>query len=107
MTKPCSPELIKQVVPKLHWLRRLQAARARPWPAGDTLSSQQRLQRFTNFPLYHLWDKYRFLQTHLLLREAALFNLHGAPSLMDNDVAHFPGLPTVSALKKPAKSIHD
>lgn len=86
-----SKDLTKQVVMKMKWLRQLQAAKSRPWPSNETLSQAERLQRYTNFSLHHIWEKNRYLQTHLLVREACLFTMHDAPSLLDPDIPHYPG----------------
>ncbi|CDJ62148.1 hypothetical protein, conserved [Eimeria necatrix] len=38
--------------------------------------------RYTNFSLGHVWDKYNFLQSHLLLQEALLLQQGQQPDLL-------------------------
>ncbi|OEH78998.1 hypothetical protein cyc_05407 [Cyclospora cayetanensis] len=38
--------------------------------------------RYTNFPLGHIWEKYDFVQTHLLLQEALILQQGQQPELL-------------------------
>ncbi|PFH37776.1 hypothetical protein BESB_001180 [Besnoitia besnoiti] len=42
--------------------------------------------RYTNFSLQHIWEKYDYLQTHLLLRECVLSQVAKNPALMDPEI---------------------
>jgi predicted nucleic acid-binding protein len=81
-----SKEVSKKILLKLRWVERLHQSSKQIRKPLDALTQEERLKRYTNFSLNNLWEKYRFLQTHLLLREAALLTLYDAPYIFDSQL---------------------
>ena len=84
-------EDVKEKVGVLRWLKAFQQCKgseANP----SAFTRDEKLGRFTNFSLEHIYDKYRYIQTHLLVREALIPTIHGNPDVMD---PHLLGLHTI------------
>lgn len=83
----------KEAAHALRWVKRFAAVKPLPLaPAAGTASVDPATGkvtftgRYTNFSLQHIWEKYDYLQTHLLLREVIYSQLAQNPRLMDLEI---------------------
>lgn len=84
-------EAAKRVAKKFKWVQLLQASHSAPVPHVESMSQEAKLKRYTNFTLNHIWERYHYLENHLLLREAIVPTMWSNPELLDGMVDHLPG----------------
>lgn len=88
--------LTKDLGRTLRWLKAFSAVKGQP-TAGSCASGAAVVDpvdphkvhykgRYTNFSLQHIWEKYDYLQTHLLLRECVLAQIGQNPRLVDSEI---------------------
>lgn len=80
-------ENVKELSNKVKWFRCFQTLKdVSIVPQEVNGSRQEKLERYTNFSLEHVWESHRFLQTHLLLREAVIPTLAENPDMIIQEV---------------------
>ncbi|KAL8274517.1 hypothetical protein Esti_001538 [Eimeria stiedai] len=111
-TRHAAAAALKEVARSFRWSKAFAAAAAKgyrsaalpqgeatlvpvPIPPPDSSSSSSSTSsstkvifkgRYTNFSLGHIWEKYDFLQTHLLLQEALLLQQGQQPELLQPEL---------------------
>eukprot|EP00921_Rhytidocystis_pertsovi_P023483 GHVQ01037561.1.p1 GENE.GHVQ01037561.1~~GHVQ01037561.1.p1 ORF type:complete len:134 (-),score=12.96 GHVQ01037561.1:826-1227(-) len=87
---PLSKDAIKSLARAFKWHKAFQQCKSSSSTGSVAASAEddrdKKLKRYTNFSLEHVWDKYRPLQTHLLLRESVLPNVASNPELLDGEL---------------------
>lgn len=96
MASAAASLLTKDVGRTLRWMKAFSAVKGQP-TAGSCASGTAAVDpmdphkvhykgRYTNFSLQHIWEKYDYLQTHLLLRECVLAQIGQNPRLVDSEL---------------------
>ncbi|EPR62559.1 hypothetical protein TGPRC2_263080 [Toxoplasma gondii TgCatPRC2] len=88
--------LSKDIARSFRWMQAFAAVKGKP-TAGSCAAGTAVVNpedptkvtlkgRYTNFSLQHIWEKYDYLQTHLLLRECMLSQVAKNPRLLDPEI---------------------
>ncbi|PHJ24585.1 hypothetical protein CSUI_001560 [Cystoisospora suis] len=96
MASAAASLLTKDVGRTLRWMKAFSAVKGQS-TAGSCASGTAVIDpvdphkvhykgRYTNFSLQHIWEKYDYLQTHLLLRECVLAQIGQNPRLIDSEL---------------------
>lgn len=85
-----SREATKRIAGKFAWVRLLQAAQGVSFQHHSNMTREAKLRRYTNFSLDQAWEKYHFLENHLLLRESVIPTMATNAQLFDIVVDELP-----------------
>eukprot|EP00922_Rhytidocystis_sp_ex-Travisia-forbesii_P024871 GHVS01036505.1.p1 GENE.GHVS01036505.1~~GHVS01036505.1.p1 ORF type:complete len:149 (+),score=32.41 GHVS01036505.1:246-692(+) len=98
---PLTKDSAKELSRSFRWMKAFNSCkRVGMSPLGMT--QEEKLSRYTNFSLEHIYEKYRGMQTHLMVRESVLFcSAHGNPEILD------PHLPRMQSVWLDTKTTHE
>eukprot|EP00922_Rhytidocystis_sp_ex-Travisia-forbesii_P037773 GHVS01056270.1.p1 GENE.GHVS01056270.1~~GHVS01056270.1.p1 ORF type:complete len:168 (+),score=33.73 GHVS01056270.1:278-781(+) len=78
----------KELSRSLRWQKAFSSCKNVGVVSPISMSQEEKLSRYTNFSLEHIYEKYRGLQTHLIVRESVLFcSAHDNPELLDPHIS--------------------
>eukprot|EP00920_Eleutheroschizon_duboscqi_P028597 GHVT01069675.1.p1 GENE.GHVT01069675.1~~GHVT01069675.1.p1 ORF type:complete len:125 (-),score=26.02 GHVT01069675.1:1389-1763(-) len=82
-----SREGMKELIRAFRWQKALHDVSSVAVASTSSSSAPHKaLQRYTNFSLQHVWDKFSPLQSHLLMREYLMPSIAKNPELCDEDL---------------------
>eukprot|EP00922_Rhytidocystis_sp_ex-Travisia-forbesii_P059637 GHVS01088425.1.p1 GENE.GHVS01088425.1~~GHVS01088425.1.p1 ORF type:complete len:145 (+),score=25.06 GHVS01088425.1:241-675(+) len=77
-------ESAKELSRSLRWLKAFNTCKNVSVASPLAMTQEEKLGRYTNFSLEHIYEKYRGLQTHMMVRESVLFcSAHDNPEILD------------------------
>eukprot|EP00922_Rhytidocystis_sp_ex-Travisia-forbesii_P054002 GHVS01080130.1.p1 GENE.GHVS01080130.1~~GHVS01080130.1.p1 ORF type:complete len:225 (-),score=68.05 GHVS01080130.1:94-669(-) len=86
-------ETAKELSRSFKWQKAFSSCKIVGLVSPVCMTQEEKLKRYTNFSLEHIYEKYRGLQTHLMVRESVLFcSANDNPEIIDNHISRMPTL---------------